>query len=339
MSLLHVSGILLIYRLYSTAIINVFIMISTWLTVAMSLERYLAICYPLRQDLYLTTRRIKVIIVLTYTLSFLFNVPVLSRYAVDEICRHAVSKAYEVENSAFRVNDIDEQMRRVWLVSSRAHSSNKSFIINDDQNDVNNGISIKYFLRNAQSNEIRDAFNKTPTLSTAERPVYFKPRSVPLWQSAQLESVYRIVWAAINNVIPLILLIYFNVCLCRKIYESYKLRQEYRKKQTTRQDQSSHVLTVTLVVIVVMFFLLVAPSEIVIHVAMLTNTNNTYTYMSVEVVMNFMQCLNFSMNFVLYCIISPYFRKTLKYIFYCSCYNVVCITSDKWHKEFETTLI
>jgi hypothetical protein len=57
-------------------------MISTWLTVAMSLERYLAICHPLRQDLYLTTRRIKIVIVLTYILSFIFNVPVLWRYEV-----------------------------------------------------------------------------------------------------------------------------------------------------------------------------------------------------------------------------------------------------------------
>ena len=143
----------------------------------------------------------------------------------------------------------------------------------------------------------------------------------------------------VNNVVPLLLLVYFNVCLCRKIYRSYKMRQKFKQGHHSRQaEHSSHVLTVTLVVIVLMFFILVAPSEVVIHAALLTNSNNSYTYMSVEAVMNFMQSLNFSVNFILYCIISPYFRKTLKYLFCCGCYNIYQV-SKQWKKEFETSLM
>ncbi|XP_076470823.1 uncharacterized protein LOC143300779 [Babylonia areolata] len=254
-------GVLLTYRVYGTAIINVFIMMSTWLTVAMSLERYLAICHPLRQDLYLTTRRIKIVIALTYILSFIFNIPVLWRYEVQEICPDQLAC---LDSSALA--------------------------------------------------------------------------QVALWGSSQVDMVYRLLWAVVNNVIPLLLLVYFNVCLCRKIYRSYKMRQKFKQEHHSRHENSSHVLTVTLVVIVLMFFVLVAPSEIVIHTALATNNNNSYTYRSVEAVMNFMQSLNFSVNFILYCIISPYFRKTLKYLFCCGCYNIHQV-SRQWKKDFETSLI
>ncbi|XP_076449139.1 FMRFamide receptor-like [Babylonia areolata] len=264
------KGVLLTYRVYSTAIINVFIMMSTWLTVAMSLERYLAICHPLRQDLYLTTRRIKIVIVLTYILSFIFNVPVLWRYEVQEICPQLLGGEEGV--------------------------------------------------------------------TTQMGSVAFRPNQVFLWGSSQLDTVYRILWAVVNNVIPLLLLVYFNVCLCRKIYRSYKMRQKFKQEHHSGHENSSHVLTITLVVIVLMFLIFVAPSEIVIHVALLTNSNNSYTYMSVEAVMNFMQSLNFSVNFILYCIISPYFRKTLKYLFCCGCYNIYQV-SKQWRKEFETSLM
>ncbi|XP_067651068.1 putative G-protein coupled receptor F59B2.13 [Haliotis asinina] len=253
------TAFLLKYRMYGTAIINVFIMVSTWLTVAMSLERFLAICYPLRQDLYLTTRRIKIIIVISYIFSFIFNVPILWRYEPRLLC-----------------------------------STNSS------------------------------------------HPIYM-PKTVPLLGSVKIDTAYRILWAFIGNFIPLILLFYFNVCLCRKIYRSYKMRQKF-KQDRHGSENSSHTLTITLVVIVVMFFILVAPSEIVIVIAKITNNESNYSYMTIEAVMNFLQSLNFSVNFILYCIISPYFRKTLKYIFCCGCYNIYQV-SKQWKKEFETSLM
>jgi hypothetical protein len=145
----------------------------------------------------------------------------------------------------------------------------------------------------------------------------YRANRVNLWESAHVDTAYRILWAVINNVIPLLLLVYFNVCLCHKIYRSYKMRQKFKQEHHHgHHDNSSHVLTVTLVVIVVMFFILVAPSEIVIFAATISNSNESYTYMTVEAVMNFMQSLNFSVNFILYCIISPYFRKTLRCVSY-----------------------
>ncbi|PVD20521.1 hypothetical protein C0Q70_18677 [Pomacea canaliculata] len=325
------KGLLLTYRVYNTAVINVFIMISTWLTVAMSLERYLAICHPLRQDLYLTTRRIKIVIVLTYILSFVFNIPVLWRYEVQEVCPQVLAAKARVQmNTALQASSsygVNEERVGIGVlgVDNKTRVGIASPMERHTMTNLSNGVPLLL---------------STPTMATLAELAYihFRPIQVFLWDSSQLDTVYRSLWALVGNLIPLVLLIYFNVCLCRKIYRSYKMRQKFKQEHHNRQDNSSHVITVTLVAIVLMFLILVAPSEIVIHAARITNTNNSYTYMTVEAVMNFMQGINFSVNFILYCIISPYFRKTLKYIFCCGCYNIYQV-SKQWKKEFETSLM
>lgn len=78
------TGFIIYYGMYSPAFINVFILTSTWLTVTMATERYFAICHPLNQNLLMTLKRTKLIIVIVYVLSVLFNVPVLWRNQVVE---------------------------------------------------------------------------------------------------------------------------------------------------------------------------------------------------------------------------------------------------------------
>ena len=58
----------LLYRLYSNAVINTFIMTSTWLTVTMALSRFVAICHPLRarQVGYLLTATVNILYKLTF---------------------------------------------------------------------------------------------------------------------------------------------------------------------------------------------------------------------------------------------------------------------------------
>jgi hypothetical protein len=230
------------YGLYSAAFINVFIMASTWMTVTMATERYIAICHPLNQTLFMTLRRTKLIIVIVYIMAFAFNVPVLWRYKIESAC----------------VN------------STRM----------------------------------------------------FQVQPVPLGNDPVKDNIYRLLWAIMGNFIPLILLIGFNIKICWKVHQSYRYRQRFQVSDRERHD-SSNTLTITLITIVVMFFILVAPSEIVLFFMEQTNRNasNRDSYNAIEAIMNFMQTINFSVNFALYCIISPYFRRTLRYMFCCHWYH------------------
>ena len=228
------KGFILYYGMYSPAIINVFILTSTWLTVTMATERYFAICHPLNQTLLMTLKRTKLIIVIVYMLSVLFNVPVLWRNQVDQ----------------------------------------------------------------------RVIINST---------VVYTLEIIPLGQDKIADTTYRLVWAILGNFLPLILLVGFNICICRKIHQSYQYRKKFHFDPSSSQD-TNVTLTTTLIVIVVMFLILVAPSEIVLHIASMLHSDN---YRSIEAIMNFMQSVNFSVNFILYCIISSYFRKTLRHIVCC----------------------
>lgn len=232
------TGFIIYYWMYSPAIINVFILTSTWLTVTMATERYFTICHPLNQNLLMTLKRTKLIIVIVYVLSALFNVPVLWRNQV-------------VEN-------------------------------------------------------VVDNSTKVYTMGI-----------IPLGNDTIADTTYRVVWAILGNFIPLILLVGFNICICRKIHQSYQYRKKFHFDRSSSQD-TNFTLTTTLIVIVVMFLILVAPSEIVLHIASMIHSEN---YRSIEAIMNFMQSVNFSVNFILYCIISSYFRKTLRHIVCCYWWN------------------
>ncbi|XP_059156634.1 FMRFamide receptor-like [Physella acuta] len=281
-------GLLFLYGRYAHGMINIFIMESTMLTVAMSLERFMAICYPLRQDLYLTTRRTKYIIVCTFIFSILFNIPVMFRFQPVVIC--AFNSSIDSNDVSFHDNG---NISAILTTSASLHST------------------------------------PSPRVSSSVR---YSLATVPLYNTAALDTAYRIAWALVGNFIPLILLIFFNVRLCRKIFSSYK-----KRRHLGRQDQprSSHILTLTLVAIVLLFFLLVAPSETVLFVMQMSDSTSLP---AVEAVLNLMQAINFSVNFILYCIISPHFRKMLKYLFVCGCYRIYTHSKD-WKKEFETSLM
>ncbi|XP_005095659.1 uncharacterized protein LOC101853848 isoform X2 [Aplysia californica] len=416
-------GLLLDYRLYCAAVINIFIMESTLLTVAMSLERYLACCFPLRQDLYLTTRRIKYVIVFTFIFSVGFNIPVFWRYEVVTLC----ASNYSVSDTSANVivdgdigsstnssglHDSGEFLNFGGLASdtsvllenitgavlgtgtlatgsgvvdpskssslsqhvSSSHLQSSSPLISSLSSTLFSSESSPTSLPQmsqsisasasalassiSQNAASASSFSPLPSSSSSQpstamaaanvpnsnthllsKPVRYTAKQVLLMNSETVDTVYRILWAVFGNFVPLLLLFFFNVCLCRKIYKSYKMRRQFKRQAQAKS--SSHVLTITLVVIVVMFFILVAPSEVVLHVSQISNSNMSPTYKTIEVVLNLMQSINFSVNFILYCIISPYFRKTLKYLMLCGCYNIYQVSHSRQStkKDFETSLM
>ncbi len=244
-------GFLLYYARNCAAVINIFIMTSTWLTVTMSTERYLAICHPLKSRKVLTLQRTKIAIVCVYILSALFNLPVFWRYSIRKAC-----------------------------------NGSESLTVHPDI----------------------------------------------LFQNDSFDHAYRATWAVVGNFIPLILLLFFNVCLMREIHKSYAMRKHMNGSSSVHAQndhEASNRVTITLIAIVVMFFILVAPSEILKHVAFLfgKNLSSNYTYLTIEVITNVMQTINFSANFILYCIINPSFRKTMKEMF---CFQYQRLKADNY---------
>ena len=235
------TGFMLYYGQYCAAVISIFIMTSTWVTVTMSTERYLAICHPLKSRNIITLQRTKWALALVYVLSAVVNIPIFWRYKIHE----------------FQACDRD-------------------------------------------------------TVYTIKQQI--------LYGNIDFDHAYRATWAVVGNIIPLALLLILNVALLREIHKSYALRKTMngvagmKVHHMNDATKSSNRITILLIAIVVMFLILVAPSEILKHVAYPFggNLSQNYTYMTIEIITNVMQTINFSANFILYCIINPSFRRTMK---------------------------
>ena len=65
----------LYYKLYGIGLVNLFLMISTWLIVTMSINRYIVVVYPLHARSTLSTFRTVLIIILVYIISTILTLP------------------------------------------------------------------------------------------------------------------------------------------------------------------------------------------------------------------------------------------------------------------------
>ena len=145
-----------------------------------------------------------------------------------------------------------------------------------------------------------------------------------LFLNRKFIDIYMFMWAILGVFIPLALMACCNICLIRALQKSNRMRRMYRANQPS--VDSSHRLTVTLIAIVVFFLILVTPSEIRKFMYFIYKTHSSHDQQSEWVfhfimtgatVTNFLQAVNFTVNFILYCVINVHFRKTIKQIFSC----------------------
>ncbi|ESN93817.1 hypothetical protein HELRODRAFT_180468 [Helobdella robusta] len=340
------------YTAYSPAVISVFILTSTWVTVMMSTERYLAICHPLASRQILTLSRTRTVIVLIYMLSALFNAPTLWRYEIEIRCGNYSITDCDGVTSIGGSRCLGE--RCVDVFGDKCGFVAADHLIRNEKPDADdNRISLtQAFLCGHQGEHLVHHkhlhFLKTDPIRTNDTSpnqteqkldnVTATEPFVPMMSSASansteydittrvkfrnklddtLEQSYRILWVIFGNFLPFFMLFFTNLALAREIHLSYALRRLMNRSVnnvTTNSDsEASQRITITLLCIVLMFFVLVAPSELLKHLAStsVTNTESNHTYILIEVVTNIMQSTNFSSNFILYCIVNPSFRKTM----------------------------
>ena len=128
-----------------------------------------------------------------------------------------------------------------------------------------------------------------------------------------LSSTFTNLWGIFGFIIPMIILAYCNLKLIHSLHMSGQIRQQKQEGQRRMTNNNAQkLLTVTLVSIVCMFFVLVLPSELVYFYGQITKLSYSGTFRVLTLTSNLFQAINFSMNFVLYCFVNRYFRKTIR---------------------------
>ena len=137
----------------------------------------------------------------------------------------------------------------------------------------------------------------------------------PFTKNPRLHRGFTILWSVVGFIIPISILAFCNTELIWALKASYRMRREYRVHQRTQQPNSR--ITPTLIAIVFMLLLLVTPSEILNiyrFCSSKTSPDRHGVHLAITIT-NLMHMLNFSISFVLYCIVNVHFRNTLKDIF------------------------
>lgn len=136
------------------------------------------------------------------------------------------------------------------------------------------------------------------------------------WQkpiSLYLRNYLLWIWPFLADFIPFLILVFVNIRLIKELRIARDVRRKTARGQVIRD--ASHKVTLTLVVIVLMSFFFVTPSEILRYINPYKTFGNAAHI--IVAITNVMQTVNFSFNFVLYCLVNSSFRQTLKSVFTC----------------------
>ena len=277
------------YRWLGNGFITFFIINSTWLIVVMAGERYIAVCHPFKARKFISLKKTKIAICLVYVVCMISTIPLFfEREIVEEICVDG-SKLYKIEK---RKNYSNQTRRMVWSIVFDFTPSIALLYFN---------ICLVWKIRRAKQ------LRREMTLGQGNDLIMYRS-SMKSTDDQGTHSSSR------SN----------NSCNeFRKAdqSENFLIRDKPRtiSQHKRGSDSALNSVTATLVAVVVLFLILVSPSEVIkfiyakIHPIDRDAKNKHYHYYQIILhVTNFMQSLNFSINFILYCAVNKSFRKTLR---------------------------
>ena len=102
----------LYYKVYGVSCINLFLMTSTWLIVALAVERYIVLYYPLKAKGLLSLKRTKVILVFIYVIALLVTLPHFIHLRVtrcdglDGLARHEILPRWHDDGIGVQLSNI-----------------------------------------------------------------------------------------------------------------------------------------------------------------------------------------------------------------------------------------
>jgi len=306
-----------------------FIVTSTWLTVAMAAERYLAVCHPFKARKLSSLKKTRIIITMVYVICLGCLIPLGFERIIQQTCYHG-EMMYKITPRPSYTQKAIVIRRLVWAIlfdfvpCIALLYFNVCLIFK-----IHRAKRIRRQMTNSQNQDVlltkypRELFSynsNTGSSQSQSHRQYSKPcngkhqmtvyRQYPTKNDKNsLEySCTNMTWrggnqqtaANTNNATP----------------TPVKKQMRARRRHT---DSALNSVTATLVAVIVLFLILVSPSEILKFSYTLSGGEDTPTYAIIKNITNLMQTINFSMNFVLYCFVNKSFRTSLKDICFWLC--------------------
>ncbi|XP_055294798.1 neuropeptides capa receptor-like isoform X2 [Sitodiplosis mosellana] len=260
--------------------------ISIYLTVSFTLERYISVCHPLRGQVLCTESRAKKVITAVVILCFLCTITTNFEYELKcskvgydflkgERC--IFKSAHDDALCAVDVFDRKCQMVRFDESTGKPCSANQT--------------KASGLCQEVHSYSVKDSdFSQTPSYKN----FFYYPSTF------------------LGTLLPFVLLSILNGFLIWTVRKSHKMRHAMTN---TRQDTSQeNKVTITLIAVVILFFMCQTPNALqLLHIIHLNYHSNRDLVLNN--IFNLLITVNAASNFILYCMLSDKYRKTVKSLF------------------------
>ena len=306
------SGVMY-YHWLGGSFITLFIVTSTWLIVVMAGERYLAVCHPFKARKFISLRKTKITVLAVFLVCIVSTVPLFLEREIRE------TKCVNNHTTIFEIKIREEYgkygvsiRRLVWAIFFdfipcvallyfnaclvwKIHTAKKL------RREMAPGYKREGLIYRSPTND-----HSRTTYRTDDDTIAYC--QLPLKNSASARIK--------KNSYPH----EGNSTKRRHVTQTTSLLSLKTKKR--QSDNALNNVTATLVAVVVLFLILVSPSEVVKFIYSQIQGQSPVGEHYKKIILhvtNFMQSLNFSVNFVLYCAVNKTFRSTLSSIFcYCT---------------------
>lgn len=313
----RVLGAVLYFDWLAGPLITLFIVTSTWLTVAMAGERYLAVCHPFKARKVISLKKTRIIIAAVYLACFALTIPLgFERIIKDHLdCDGKIY--YMIERRPQFTDSVMGIRRLVWAMlfdfipCIALLYFNVCLIYK-----IHHAKKLRNAMAPAQKNEVlltkhpRELFSYNSNSASSNNSLKGRAQSLPHYspkhqtQLMATEQPHRTYSNKSWRSSP-------QASLSRNATPQKK-QMKAKRRQT---DNALNSVTATLVAVIVLFLILVSPSEILKFIYTMSTGSNTHTYKIIRSITNLMQAINFSVNFVLYCAVNKSFRSSLAAIF------------------------
>ena len=269
------------YGLYKMLLMNLLLCISSWITVLVSVGRYLMVCQPFLGRRLVRVHHTVIISVILYIMSILINLPQFLSINVNYTC-------LPYSQVLSRYEDVEDNMTSVEGVMTSIDGMDSSMEV------------VKPMGSMVTPTEIMTSSN----LSTMT-PCFYQIIISDLYTKRTFVTVYNIVWTIASTLLPFSILLFCNVGLIRAIH-LIRVRglldaQRYGTVRVTR----------LLVFIICGYLLLASPSSILKMTSDYMTPADHRAYLLAIAITNITQAINCSVNFLLYFFMCRHFRHVI----------------------------
>ncbi|GAB1597437.1 pyrokinin-1 receptor-like [Argonauta hians] len=300
-------SVILYFNLLLSPSITIFIITSTMMIVYMAAERYLAVCHPFKARRIISLRRTRIIITMVFVGCTLATTPIFMENGIvkenyDGRDFYKIYKVFDHKIIVIRrlcwsvLFDLLPCGLLIYFNTCLIYSIKKAkklrmnmAPLNEERRGTINRNSANFSYRHKQRSHSGCTVTNASTTDVSLRPennsVFRDENEI---RGAEIEAHLRT--------------------------EGRSMRSQSVTHRRRHTETALNSVTATLVSIVVMFLVLVSPSEILKFSFYLSHVDSAVTNI-IRDITNFMQALNFSANFILYCVMNKYFRETLVAMF------------------------